>query len=98
MVHLEEAANPPDKRPLRWISRTSESIEYLQKDSEEEAWQGFERLVASSSRDDSWAQVGKVKTSKRRRRQYDVVAEKGNGTFLVECKRSGLKTATGYRH
>jgi len=74
----------------------------LQKISKEVAWQHFEELVAFIfSENDFQVEVRKVKTFKKKRRQYDVIAKKENKTTLVECKKwagnryrlSGLKAA-----
>jgi protease II len=78
------------------------SIEDLQEVSREVAWQHFEKLAAFIFTENNFfVEVGKVKTSNKKRRQYDVIAKKNNRTFLVECKKwagnryrlSALKTA-----
>lgn len=64
------------------------NIEDLQKISEEVVWQNFERLVAFIfGENDFQVAIGKVKTSNKKRRQYDVIARKNDRTFLVECKK-----------
>jgi protease II len=78
------------------------STEDLQKVSKEVVWQNFERLAAFIfEENDFQVETNKVKTSKKKRRQYDVIAKKTNRTFLVECKKwagnryrlSALRTA-----
>jgi protease II len=78
------------------------NIEDLQKISEEVVWQNFERLTAFIFEENNFrVEINKVKTSNKKRRQYDVIARKGNRTFLAECKKwagnryrlSALKTA-----
>lgn len=50
-------------------------------------WQDFERLTAFIfEKNGFFVSVGTVKTLKRKRRQYDVIARKNGRTFLVECK------------
>ena len=64
------------------------SIEDLQKVSERVVWQNFERLAAFIFEENNFqVETGKVKTFNKKRRQYDVIAQKGNKTFLVECKK-----------
>jgi Restriction endonuclease len=74
----------------------------LQKISKDMAWQHFEELAAFIfSENDFLVEVRKVKTLKKKRRQYDVIAKKDKKTILVECKKwasnryrlSALKTA-----
>jgi hypothetical protein len=63
-------------------------IEDLQKVSTEVVWQNFERLTAFIfEENDFLAATNTVKTLKKRRRQYDVIAKANNRTFLVECKK-----------
>jgi protease II len=78
------------------------NIEDLQEVSKEVAWQHFEKLAAFIFIENNFqVETGKVKTSNKKRRQYDVIARKNNRTFLVECKKwagnryrlSALKTA-----
>lgn len=80
------------------------SIDDLERVSGEVAWQNFERLAAFIfEKNDFRVDIGTVKTKKRQRRQYDVIAKKSNRTFLVECKKwagsrhrlSALKRAIG---
>jgi len=60
----------------------------LQKISKDMAWQHFEELAAFIfSENDFRVEVRKVKTLKKKRRQYDVIAKRGNKTILVECKK-----------
>ena len=64
------------------------SIEDLQKVSKEVVWQNFERLVAFIfEENDFHVEIGRVKASNKRRRQYDVIAKKSEKTFLAECKK-----------
>lgn len=76
----------------------------LQKVSSESIWQNFERLAAFIfEKNDFQVEIGKVLTSNKKRRQYDVIARSKDRTFLVECKRwsgnryrlSALKKAVG---
>jgi hypothetical protein len=80
-----------------------ESIGDLEAVSEASLWQNFERLVAFIfEKNDFIVTVNTVKTLHKKRRQYDVIARRGDRTFLVECKRwsgsryrlSALKSAT----
>lgn len=60
----------------------------LQKVSSESIWQNFERLVAFIfEKNDFQVEIGRIKTSNKKRRQYDVIARSKGRTFLVECKR-----------
>jgi hypothetical protein len=64
------------------------STEDLQKVSKEVVWQNFERLAAFIFEENNFqVETGKVKTSNKKRRQYDVIARKADKTFLVECKK-----------
>jgi hypothetical protein len=64
------------------------SIEDLAIVSEEVVWQNFERLAAFIFEKNNFlVKVNTVKTYQKTRRQYDVIAWKGNQTFLVECKK-----------
>jgi len=74
----------------------------LQKVSKEVAWQNFEELTSYIfSQHEFQVEVRKVKISKKKRRQFDVIAKKNSRTILVECKKwagnryrlSALKTA-----
>jgi protease II len=65
-----------------------ESIEDLEAVSEESVWQNFERLAGFIfEKNDFRVRVNTVKTQNKKRRQYDVIAWKGDQTFLVECKK-----------
>ena len=65
-----------------------ESIEDLETVSGEVIWQNFERLAAFIfEKNDFRVTVNTVKTLNKKRRQFDVIAKKGNQTFLVECKK-----------
>jgi hypothetical protein len=79
-----------------------ETIGDLESVSEESAWQNFERLVSFIfERNDFVTKVNTVKVLNKKRRQYDVIARKGDRTVLIECKKwagnryrlSALKTA-----
>jgi len=64
------------------------SIEDLAVVSEEVVWQNFERLAAFIFEKNNFrVKVNTVKTHQKTKRQYDVIAWKGNQTFLVECKK-----------
>ena len=64
------------------------TIEDLQRASGEAIWQNFERLVAFIFEvNDFQVVINKIKTFKRKRRQYDVIARKNERIFLVECKK-----------
>ena len=78
------------------------TIEDFQKVSREAIWQDFERLAAFIfAENDFHVKTNTVKTSNKKRRQYDVIARKNSKTFLIECKKwsgnryrlSALKTA-----
>jgi hypothetical protein len=65
-----------------------ESIGDLEIVSEEVIWQNFERLAGFIfEKNDFRVTVNTVKTAKKKRRQYDVIARKGNQTILIECKK-----------
>ena len=65
-----------------------ESIEDLETVSGEVIWQNFERLTAFIfEKNDFRVTVNTVKILNKKRRQFDVIARKGNQTFLVECKK-----------
>jgi hypothetical protein len=65
-----------------------QSIEDLAVVSEEVVWQNFERLAAFIFEKNNFrVTVNTVKTWQKTKRQYDVIAWKGNQTFLVECKK-----------
>jgi len=72
--------------------------------SEAGPWQDFERLAGFIFEQHGFSvSVNTVKTSGRRRRQFDVIAKKGDRVFLAECKKwagrryrlSALKRAVG---
>jgi len=64
------------------------TIEDLAVVSEEVVWQHFERLAAFIFEKNNFrVKVNTVKTHQKTKRQYDVIAWKGNQTFLVECKK-----------
>jgi len=63
-------------------------MEDLTRVSNEVIWQNFERLTAFVFEKNNFLAVtNTVKTLKKRRRQYDVIAKTNNKTFLVECKK-----------
>lgn len=65
-----------------------DSIDDLKTVSEEVVWQHFERLAAYIFEKNEFAtKVNTVKTLNRTRRQYDVIAQRRDRTFLVECKK-----------
>jgi hypothetical protein len=65
-----------------------ESVGDLETVSEEVIWQNFERLTAFIfEKNDFRVTVNSVKIFNKKRRQFDVIARKGNQTFLVECKK-----------
>jgi hypothetical protein len=65
-----------------------QSLEDLAVVSEEVVWQNFERLAAFIFEKNNFrVKVNTVKTWQKTKRQYDVIAWKGNQTFLVECKK-----------
>lgn len=64
------------------------TIEDLEKVSREAIWQDFERLAAFIfAENDFHVKTNIVKTSNKKRRQFDVIAMKNNKTFLIECKK-----------
>ena len=80
------------------------TIDDLEQVSAEVIWQNFERLTGFIlEKNDFSISVGIVKTSRKKRRQYDVIAWKNDRTLLVECKKwagnyyrlSALKKAVG---
>ena len=65
-----------------------QNLEDLAVVSEEVVWQNFERLAAFIFEKNNFkVRVNTVKTHQKTKRQYDVIAWKGNQTFLVECKK-----------
>ena len=65
-----------------------ETIGDLEQVSGEVIWQNFERLTGFIfEKNDFSVRVNLVKTLNKQRRQYDVVARRGDQTFLVECKK-----------
>jgi len=65
-----------------------QSLEDLAVVSEEVVWQNFERLAAFIFEKNNFlVKVNTVKTYQKTRRQYDVIAWKGDQTFLIECKK-----------
>jgi hypothetical protein len=65
-----------------------QSLEDLAVVSEEVIWQNFERLAAFIFEKNNFqVSVNIVKSGQKTKRQYDVIAWKGNQTFLVECKK-----------
>jgi hypothetical protein len=78
------------ENPYRAVTagfETIGSIGELECVAEGSLWQDFERLTAFIfEKNGYFVSVGTVKTLKRKRRQYDVIARKNGRTFLVECK------------
>ncbi|HVN74066.1 MAG TPA: hypothetical protein VMT44_05685 [Methanoregula sp.] len=65
-----------------------ESIADLETVAEGVVWQHFERLTGFIfEQNDFSVRVNTVKTRDKKRRQYDVIARKGDRTFLAECKK-----------
>ena len=63
-------------------------IEDLDLVSTEVVWQNFERLTAFVFEENNFqSATNTVKTLKKKRRQYDVIAKTNGKTFLVECKK-----------
>lgn len=64
------------------------SIDDLHSISNEARWQYFEKLVAFIFEKNGFdVEQNKVVSSKKGRRQYDVVAERFGKVFIVECKK-----------
>ncbi|VVB70983.1 Uncharacterised protein [uncultured archaeon] len=64
------------------------NAEDLQNVSKEFVWQNFERLAAFIFEKNNFqVEISKVRTSNKKRRQYDVIAKKGDKTILAECKK-----------
>ena len=88
-----DPAQPDPDRPDR--SKTQichfediKCIADLDRVSTEVVWQNFERLTAFVFEENNFLAVtNTVKTLKKRRRQYDVIAKTNNKTLLVECKK-----------
>lgn len=60
----------------------------LERASREVIWQNFEKLTAYIfEQNDFLVEINAVKTHKRKRRQYDVIARRMDSTILVECKK-----------
>lgn len=60
----------------------------LERASREVIWQNFEMLTAYIfEQNDFLVEINAVKTHKRKRRQYDVIARRMDSTILVECKK-----------
>jgi len=61
------------------------SLSDLERTSSEVVWQNFERLTGYIfEQNDFSIEINTVKTQKRRRRHYDVIARSHNRTVLVE--------------
>ena len=80
-----------------------QDVKRLEEVSRDVIWQNFEKLTAFIFEENGFqVLINTVKTSCKRRRQYDVIAKKSHKTFLVECKKwsgnryrlSALKAAT----
>ena len=64
------------------------SLEDLEKVSVEVKWQYFEKFVGWIFEQNSFSvQVNKVLVEKGKRRQFDVIAERFNNIFIVDCKK-----------
>jgi hypothetical protein len=64
------------------------TVEDLERVSEEAVWQNFERLVGFIFEvNDFQVNINKVRTFNKKRRQYDVIAKKYDRTYLIECKK-----------
>ncbi len=64
------------------------SIDVLEDVSKSVVWQNFERLVSFICEENGFRiKTNTVKTSNRKRRQYDVIAKRNHETFLIECKK-----------
>jgi len=64
------------------------TVEDLERISEEVIWQNFERLVGFIFEvNDFQVNVNKVRAFNKKRRQYDVIAKKDDITYLIECKK-----------
>ncbi len=60
----------------------------LERISREGRWQNFEQLAAFIFEENGFkAKVNVVKMFGKKRRQYDVLAEKGNKLYAVDCKK-----------
>jgi hypothetical protein len=79
---------PMTPPPPAMIFESIGGIAELETVSEQSPWQDFERLVAFIFEKHAFSVlVGTVRTRGRKRRQYDVIARKGDRIFLVECKK-----------
>ena len=64
------------------------TIEDLDKISREVKWQNFEKLTAFIFEENRFkVKVNVVKVFDKKRRQYDVIAEKDNKIILIDCKK-----------
>jgi len=80
------------------IFKDIKNIADLQKVSKEVAWQHFEELAAFVFEENNFqVEAGKVKTSNKKRRQYDVIAKKKTERFWWNAK-NGRAIAIGYGH
>ena len=110
-LQLQERFSIPGSSRDRYRTGTADfekigSIAGLDAVAEGSVWQSFEQLTGFIFEQHGFeVSVGTVKTRKRQRRQYDVIARKNGRTLLVECKRwsggryrlSALRRAVG-RH
>ena len=82
----KESVNESDKEIAGFAQ--IKSISDLERISTEVIWQNFERLTGYIfEQNDFSIEINRVKTQKRRRRQYDVIARSTDLTILVECKK-----------
>jgi protease II len=64
------------------------TVDDLERVSKEVIWQNFERLVGFIFEANNFqVDINKVRTLNKKRRQYDVIAEKNDKTYLIECKK-----------
>jgi len=66
------------------------SLSDLERTSSEVIWQNFERLTGYIFEQNGFSiEINTVKTMRKGRRQYDVIARSNGRTILVECKKWG---------
>lgn len=89
-VSVPITARRAEERGRKEICNFSEirCLADLERISEEVVWQNFEKLTAFVfGENDFLVETNIVKTMKKRRRQYDVIAKNAERTLLVECKK-----------
>ncbi len=85
---MTEQKDPDTKITYVFDFESIGSLGDLDMVSEGSPWQNFERLAGFIfEKNDFRVAVNTVKTHKKKRRQYDVIARKGDQTVLAECKR-----------